>query len=111
MVARLQSGLTATTIVRDELVTTSGHSGVAVRLQGTRAGNPLTLYRELAMFVVHDQLYRFVLETQNAARVLELRDVLHSVARSFKPLPSTLEIRLGTAFATQPDDLFSHWVS
>ncbi len=62
------------------------------------------------MFIVNDRLYQFVLETQNAARVLELRDVLHAVARSFKPLPSTLEMRLGTAFASQPDDLFSHWV-
>ncbi|MGE0403153.1 MAG: hypothetical protein AB7T06_40980 [Kofleriaceae bacterium] len=111
MVARLQVGLANTTIARDEIVSMSGDAGIAVRLQGSRAGNPAPLIRELAMFVVQHHIYRFVLETQNAARLLQLRDVFHAVARSFKPLPSALEVRLGTAFATQPDALFSHWVS
>lgn len=108
-VAQLALGLELEASTRGEL-TAHGVRGSVVQLHGRRAGNPAPIYRELALFVVGDRLYRMRLETTNAAQILELRAVFRAVASSFRPLPSGDECRLGEPFASA-STLFDHWVS
>lgn len=108
--AQADAGLTVESVARDEITTASGVKGACVRVQGHRAGNPEPIYRELAMFVVAPYTYRMRLETSNAGRLLELREVFRGVAGSLRPLPTAEEARLGRAFAAR-SDLFEHWAT
>jgi hypothetical protein len=108
--AEVGAGLTVENVVRDELTSASGVKGSTIRIQGRRAGKPEPLYLELAMFVVASRAYRIRLETSNAAKLLELREVFRGVAGSFRPLPTAEEMRSGRAFST-PSNPFDHWAS
>lgn len=109
-IAQCEAGMTIEASTRDDIVSSGGISGTCLRLLGTQAGRNERLHRELAVFITGGHLYRFRLETGNAARLLELRDLFLSVARSFRPLPTQDERRTGTPFAT-PSSAFEHWAS
>ncbi len=101
-------GLVIDSSARDELSSASGVKGAFLRLSGRRAGLAEPIFREMAMYVVGSYAYRMRLETANASKLPELREMFHGVARSFRPLPSADESRAGRAFAAATD-LFDHW--
>lgn len=108
--AELGSGLALDDTARERIVSSAQVEGALLRVQGKRAHRPDPIVRELAIFVVAPYAYRMRLETTNAARVDELREILRGVAGSFKPLPTSEEARLGRAFASTLS-LFEHWAS
>ncbi len=106
------AGMTVESSARDEITSASGIKGSIIRIRGRRVNQSTSstpLYRELAMFVVASRAYRMRLETANTEKVLDLSEVFHGVAGSFRPLPSLGEAQLGRAFAST--DVFDHWTS
>jgi hypothetical protein len=106
--AELGLGLDDATPTRDTITSAGGNPGVYLRAEGKRAG--VTIYRELALFVVAPFVYRMRLESATESRVAETREILRGVAGSFKPLPNSDEGRTGRAFASR-STLFDHWAS
>lgn len=109
-ITQCEYGLAIETSTREEIVSVGGVRGTLQRVLGTRAGRPEPIHRELAAFATGGHLYRMRLETTNAGSALELEDLFRTVARSFRPLPTTEERRTGVPFAT-PSTAFEHWAS
>lgn len=106
--AQLGAGLTVTNGQQNEITSEHGVAGLALSLSGLRAGRAEPIHRELVAYGVAPHIYRFQLETTNAAHLLELRAEVHTVARSFHPLPQGHETRSGRAF-TAISKAFDHW--
>lgn len=107
--AQTESGLEIAQLAREELTSSTGAVGTCLRVHGRRHGD--SIYREAVVFVVDDRVYRFRLETTMVARILELGETLRGVAGSFKPLPTTLEIRAGIPFVPPADKVLDYWTS
>jgi len=108
--SQLGAGLTVESSARDDITSTGGVKGACLRLHGLRAGRSEPIYREMAMFVIGTRAYRMRLETTNAPKLLELREVFRGVVASFRPLPSEEETRSGEAFKA-PSNFFDHWAN
>lgn len=108
--SQLGAGLVIEKSVREEISSSAGVKGSYLRLQGHRQGRTELLYRELALFVVHQHAYHMRLETASTDQLLEMRAVFRGVVGSFKALPAPDERRLGRAFARVPNAL-THWAS
>jgi hypothetical protein len=104
------AGLEVEASARDEVTSASGVKGAHVRLTGRRAGRAEPIHRDMMIYVVAPYAYRMRLETTNSARLIELREIFHGVAGSFRPLPTSEESRVGRAFAAR-SVAFDHWAS
>jgi hypothetical protein len=108
--AEAGAGLSVDTTAREELTSANGNTGSLLRLSGRREGRVEPIYREVALYVVGRYAYLMRLETTNAAKLLELREVFRGVSGSFRPVPGADESRTGHAFSAHLD-LFDHWAS
>ncbi len=84
--ANASTGIAVEASVRESLTSQSGVAGTLLRLSGRRPGPADLFFRDIAVFVAGDRVYRMRLDTTNASQLLELRELLGAVARSFQPL-------------------------